>query len=299
MSRSGGPGSRPYRPAGSLRDGPWALSLTPAEAGWSYAGLRIADLPPGGSVDLATGDDEVLVLPLRGSARVTCGGEVAVLAGREGPFAGPTDFAYVPRGSRATITSAAGGQFAVPAARAGRTLPFRHAPAAGVPVELRGAGQSSREVHNLCTPGVFEADRLIVVEVITPGGNWSSYPPHKHDEAGPGESVLEEIYYYLVADGPVGPGMAYQRVYGTAGRPIDVLEEVHSGDVVLIPHGWHGPSMAVPGYDLYYLNVMAGPGPDRAWRICDDPAHSWVRETWVSQATDPRLPLVATDRRTS
>jgi 5-deoxy-glucuronate isomerase len=85
--------------------------------------------------------------------------------------------------------------------------------------------------------------------------------------------------------------MAYQRVYGTDERPIDVLEEVRTGDVVLIPHGWHGPSMATPGYDLYYLNVMAGPGTERAWLISDDPAHGWIRETWEKEPLDPRLPF--------
>ena len=104
------------------------------------------------------------------------------------------------------------------------------------------------------------------------------------------ESELEEIYYFQVAG---EDGFAYQRVYGTQERPIDVLAEVRSGDTVLIPHGWHGPSIAAPGYDLYYLNVMAGPGQDRAWLICDDPAHGWVRGTWESQATDPRLPFGA------
>jgi 5-deoxy-glucuronate isomerase len=88
--------------------------------------------------------------------------------------------------------------------------------------------------------------------------------------------------------------MAYLRVYGTSGdEEIDVLAEVRSGDVVLVPFGWHGPAMAVPGYDLYYLNVMAGPGPERAWLICDDPAHGWIRDTWTSQDVDPRLPLSA------
>ena len=115
-------------------------------------------------------------------------------------------------------------------------------------------------MRNFAPPAAFEADRLIAVEVVTPGGNWSSYPPHKHDEERPAEAILEEIYYYEVAAGPAGPGLAYQRVYGTPERPIDVLAEVGHGDVVLIPHGWHGPSMAAPGYDLYYLNVMAGPG---------------------------------------
>ena len=152
--------------------------------------------------------------------------------------------------------------------------------------------QASRQVNNFCTPDAFEADELIAVEVLTPGGNWSSYPPHKHDEDRPSaRRVLEEIYYFEVADGPAGRASATSGSTATAGTEIDVLAEVRTGDVVLIPHGWHGPSMAAPGYDLYYLNVMAGPGDERAWRICDDPAHAWVRDTWADQAVDPRLPF--------
>jgi len=123
--------------------------------------------------------------------------------------------------------------------------------------------------------------------VLTPGGNWSSYPPHKHDETRADEAELEEIYYFET------PGLGYQRVYGTPGRPIDVLAEVGAGDVVLVPHGWHGPSIAAPGYDLYYLNVMAGPEAQRSWRFCDDPAHAWIRGTWADQEMDPRLPLTS------
>jgi 5-deoxy-glucuronate isomerase len=123
--------------------------------------------------------------------------------------------------------------------------------------------------------------------VLTPGGNWSSYPPHKHDTESGDEAELEEIYYFETS------GLAYQRVYGTADRPVDVLAEVSSGDVVLIPHGWHGPSIAAPGYDLYYLNVMAGPADERAWRFCDDPAHAWVRGSWPGQDIDPRLPMTS------
>jgi 5-deoxy-glucuronate isomerase len=183
---------------------------------------------------------------------------------------------------------------AVATARATRRLPARLAPVAAVPVELRGAGPASRLVRNFATPAALEADRLIAVEVITPGGNWSSWPPHKHDEARPGESVLEEIYYFEIAGAPGGaPGLGYQRVYGTPERPIDVLVEVRDGDVVLIPHGWHGPAMAAPGYDLYYLNVMAGPGDERAWRISDDPEHAWVRATWPDQPVDPRVEALA------
>jgi 5-deoxy-glucuronate isomerase len=109
--------------------------------------------------------------------------------------------------------------------------------------------------------------------------------------------VLEEIYYFEIADGPNGAGVAYQRVYGEPDRPVEVLAEVRSGDVVLIPHGWHGPSMAAPGYDLYYLNVMAGPGEERRWLICDDPAHAWVRGTWDGVPVDPRLPFPKEDNR--
>ena len=165
----------------------------------------------------------------------------------------------------------------------------RYGAAADVSVELRGAGAASRQVNNFCSPEGFDADRLIAVEVLTPGGNWSSYPPHKHDEQQDDESALEEIYYFEVAeDGP-----AYQRVYGSGpGRDIDVCAEVRTGDTVLIPHGYHGPSMAAPGYDLYYLNVMAGPG-ERVWRFHDDPAHAWVRGSWDGMPVDARLPLTS------
>jgi len=282
---------RGHLPAGSTADGPWALSVTPRDAGWEFSGLRVLGLEARGSVSFGTGDAEALVLPLAGGCVVACEGERFELAGRQSVFAGVTDFAYLPRDSAVTVTSVEGGRFAVPSARCERRLTPRYGSAADVPVELRGAGQCSRQVNNFCTPGAFDADNLIACEVLTPGGNWSSYPPHKHDTDREGESVLEEIYFYEVKDGPTAPGMAYQRVYGEPDRPIDVLAEVRTGDVVLIPHGWHGPSMAAPGYDLYYLNVMAGPGAERAWRICDDPAHGWVREGWAEQEIDARLPM--------
>jgi len=281
-----------HLPAGSAAAGSYALEVTPESAGWGHSGLRILELRAGGSSTVDTGPDEVLVVPLSGGVEVRCDGETLVLAGRSDVFAGPTDFAYLPPGATAGLSSEAGGRFALCSARASRRLPVRYGPAADVPVELRGAGRCSRQVNNFATAGVFEADAIIACEVITPGGNWSSYPPHKHDETSEVESELEEIYYFEVAPGPDGqPGLAYQRVYGTPERPIDVLAEVRDGDVVLIPHGWHGPSIAAPGHDLYYLNVMAGPGVERAWRIVDDPAHSWIRGTWADQAVDPRLPL--------
>ncbi|HEY3002270.1 MAG TPA: 5-deoxy-glucuronate isomerase [Kribbellaceae bacterium] len=283
-----------YRPRGSTaRDG-YELAISPGEPGWEHTGLNVATLEPGGSRTIETGDCEWIVLPLSGAATVEVAGETVRLEGRSDVFAGPSDLAYVPRASTVTVTSAQGARIAFPHARAASSYPFRKLDAADVPVELRGAGQASRQVHNFGTPQVLEADSIIAVEVITPAGNWSSYPPHKHDEQRPGEeSELEEIYYFELrgesgAEGndPVG----YQRVYGTDDRPIDVLAEVRSGDVVLVPHGWHGPAMAPPGYDLYYLNVMAGPGAERAWLICDDPRHAWVRGTWAAQKVDSRLP---------
>lgn len=285
--------SKYHLPSGTSSDGPYDLLVTPESAGWGYSGLRILTLKPGEAHALSTADSEFLVLPLTGSCTVTTDGSVFELTGRTGVFASVTDFAYLPRESEALISSAAGGRFALPSARTGRSsLSARYGSKENVPVELRGAGACSRQVNNYCLPGTFDAEQLLVCEVLTPGGNWSSYPPHKHDQARPGqESELEEIYYFEVAGGENGFG--YQRVYGTEARPIDVLAEIRSGDTVLIPHGWHGPSIAAPGYDLYYLNVMAGPGQDRAWLICDDPAHGWVRTTWDAQDVDDRLPFGA------
>ena len=282
-----------YRPAGSLsRDG-WSAVLTPEDADWRFTGLRAASLTPGASLAFSSGDDEVVVLPLEGAFEATVDGDLFRLAGRTSVWAGPSDFLYVPPGSAMVVSSVAGGRFVVATARAERGFPVRHVDASRVRVELRGAGASSRDDRNFASADDFEADRLIAVEVLTPGGNWGSYPPHKHDEVRAGESELEEIYHYVVADGPSGPGLAYQHVYGTPDRPIDVLTTVGTGDVVLIPHGWHGPAMAAPGYDLYYLNIMAGPG-ERAWRACDDPAHAWVRAGWGTEPIDPRLPFRAT-----
>ena len=276
-----------YRPAGTT--GPDRVTITPATAGWTYSGLTVLDLPPGKPRELSTGEAETLVLPLTGGCKVTVDGTTFDLTGRPNVFASPTDFAYLPRESHAVLTSMSGATVALPSAVCTKRLPPRYAPAANVPVELRGAGSCSRQVNNFCTPDAFEADKLIACEVLTPGGNWSSYPPHKHDEVGPSECELEEIYYFQIAR----DGIGYQRVYGTPDRPIEVLAEVHTDDVVLIPHGWHGPSMAVPGYDMYYLNVMAGPGEERSWQISDDPAHTWIRQTWEQEDLDPRLPFKA------
>lgn len=270
----------------------YELDISPESAGWGYSSLRILQLPPGGAHGFDAGGSEWIVLPLAGACTVTADGEEFALHGRESVFTGVSDFAYVPRGARARVASADGGRFALVGARCSRRLPARYGPASGVPVELRGAGSCSRQVNNFAAAGVFEAEKLIAVEVLTPGGNWSSYPPHKHDQHRPGEeSELEEIYYYEIA--PHGPteGVGYQRVSPSREGGTDLLREVRSGEAVLIPDGWHGPSIAAPGHAMYYLNVMAGPDPERAWQICDHPDHAWVRSSWGGQPVDPRLPL--------
>lgn len=296
----------------------WEVSVTDRLEGWTHTTLRVVTLGPGGYADLTTVGEEVVVVPLSTGADVEVrrlGGDaparVVRLEGRGSVFDGPTDVVYVPQGHHLRIRShddrvgrvAVAGAYVTDTDGRGslqtRGREVTHLAADDVPVELRGAGQASREVRNFGVPGVLDATNLIACEVVTPEGNWSSYPPHKHDEERPGEETrLEEIYYHEVRVTPGSPAPegadphGYLRVYASAPeRTIDELTPVRTGDVVLVPHGWHGPAMAVPGYDLYYLNVMAGPGPERAWLICDDPAHGWVRSTWADQPVDPRLPL--------
>ncbi|WP_434617861.1 5-deoxy-glucuronate isomerase [Arthrobacter sp. A5] len=289
-------------PLGSARDGDWDISLgssgsTANIEGWAHTGLNVATLEPGAPVTMPAVGEERIVVPLNGAFTVTVDGIGYPLAGRASVFTGPSDVLYSGIGKALTISSADGGRVAVVTAPARRSYPTRLVTAAEIPVELRGAGNCSRQVHNFGTPAALEADRFIVCEVLTPAGNWSSYPPHKHDEEKDGETALEEIYYFetQVAAGSPAPADAdaigYQRVYASDDRPIDVNAEVRTGDTILVPYGWHGPAMAAPGYDLYYLNVMAGPGPVREWLISDDPHHGWIRQTWDRAEIDPRLPF--------
>ena len=274
--------------------------------GWTYTGLYAGSLLPGEERGLSTGTRELIVVPLSGSVDVQCTDSTGttsrvLLAGRSSVFDGPTDVAFVPRDSDLVLEATEPCRVAlavavVPDRPLGRVPAFQHLAAADVPVELRGAGQASREVRNFGVPGVLDAEALIACEVITPAATGartrrtSTTPAARASSRSWRRSTTTRSRPPPMLREGADP-MAYLRVYGTVEREIDVLAEVRSGDVVLVPHGWHGPAMAVPGYDLYYLNVMAGPGPERAWLICDDPAHGWVRDTWTSQAVDPRLPL--------
>ena len=280
-------------PAGSTGHDSLTVDISAADAGWTYSGLRVAVLEAGESLALDTGDDELLVLPLAGGVDVETGGEVHRLTGRSGVFEGITDSLYVPRRTAMTLTSAAGGRFALPAATAVRDLPVRYLGRDQVRTDLRGAGDCSRQVNNYALHNGVETSHLLCCEVLTPGGNWSSYPAHKHDRRGADERELEEIYYFEIASSPAGdPGFGLHRTYASdPDRPIDLCVEIRDGDVALVPHGYHGPCVAAPGYDMYYLNVMAGPDEDLVWLAPDDPAHHWIRDTWEGQDVDPRLPM--------
>jgi 5-deoxy-glucuronate isomerase len=291
-----------FHARGSLAHGPWQTVVDDSLSGWQHTGLRVAELGESDSVELPAGGVERLIVPLAGAFTVEHGSAGAIqttqLEGRASVFDGPTDVLYLSVASSATVRG--NGRIAVAEAPADEVLPSQYIARSSVPVELRGAGRSSRQVHNFGTPAALGAAKLIVCEVLTPAENWSSYPAHKHDEAVPGrESRLEEIYYFETAvsraaasadgDHPEPFGI-FVTSTSSAGE-IETTALVHSGDVALVPFGYHGPAVAAPGYDLYYLNVMAGPDRERTWLITDDPAQSWVRTMWNEQEIDPRLPF--------
>ncbi|MDT0158133.1 5-deoxy-glucuronate isomerase [Microbacterium sp. ARD32] len=296
-------GQRWFHRRGDLsRDG-WESVVDGRQPGWQHTGIRIAEIGDGDALTLDDPGVERIVVPLSGSFTVVHeghpGAATTVLRGRRSVFHGPTDVLYLPSGATARMRGA--GRVAVAEAPTREVRPWRHLRPEAVPVELRGAGSSSRQVHNFGTPEALDAVRLIVCEVITPGGNWSSYPPHKHDESVPGhESKLEEIYYFESSrsrDAHVGgeppvrdDSFGVFSTYSSPAGEIEIDARVRTGDIALVPFGYHGPAVAAPGYDLYYLNVMAGPDPERAWLISDDPAHAWVRAAWDDQIIDPRLP---------
>jgi 5-deoxy-glucuronate isomerase len=283
-----------FFPRGTLtRDG-WESVVDAGIPGWQHTGIRVAKLR-GWAAELPADDVERLIIPLSGSFSVDHDGITTALEGRRSVFDGPTDVLYVGAGTAVSIHGA--GTVAVAEAPTTVRKPSRHVRRDEVPVEVRGAGRDTRQVHNFGTPATLDAASFIVCEVITPAGNWSSHPAHKHDADVPGhESDLEEIYYFEVAPrrGSAAPADADAfgtfATYASDDRPIETNALVRTGDIALVPYGYHGPAAAAPEYDLYYLNVMAGPGQERAWLISDDPSQAWLREDWKTQPVDDRLP---------
>ena len=250
------------------------VSITPQSAGWTYVGFDLYHLEAGQSVEQATGDQEVLLVFVAGSADVAAAdSRFEGIGGRNGPFddASP-DSVYVPAGTTYRVTARSTVDLAVCAAPGTRgTRNPAYIAGASVPTETRGEGTNTRHVRNILPDHVKDiADSLIVVEVITPSGCWSSYPPHKHDTDDiPNESYLEEIYYHRLDP---SQGFAFQRVYTDSGD-LDETMTVHDGDVTLVPKGYH-PCGAPHGYALYYLNVMAG--PKRIWKFTTQTQHQWL-----------------------
>jgi 5-deoxy-glucuronate isomerase len=241
--------------------------VTPASAGWSYVGFEALALRADAPVERETGTDELCIVVLSGRCSVRSSHGDWQLGGRPDPFSGMPDAAYLPPRTRYVLEGDA--ELGLCSAPAGDGAAARVLPSSEVEPETRGHGAHERTIHPILM-GDREADSLLVCEVLTPAGHWSSYPPHKHDrDAMPDESLLEETYYHRIRP---AQGFALQRVY-TGDGTLDETVTVRDGDVVLVPRGYHTVS-APPGYELYYLNVMAG--PVRAWAVANDPDHEWT-----------------------
>lgn len=249
------------------------LNVTPQSAGWTYVGFRVVRLAAGQSYDSVEYGREACLVILSGTIDVAIGeARFAGLGERADVFSGPPTSVYVPAGRPYRIDAIGTTEVAIcTAPGTGRGIPRVIAPDA-VSEETRGHGTNTRYVRNILNDQA-DAESLLVVEVVTPGGHWSSYPPHKHDrDVFPEETLLEETYYHRLSP---PQGFAFQRVY-TDDRSLDEALTVEDGDVVMVPRGYH-PVGAAHGYDLYYLNVMAG--PQRRWVFANDPAHDWIVRT--------------------
>jgi 5-deoxy-glucuronate isomerase len=248
--------------------------VTPESAGWSYVGFQALALGPGRVFAGATGRLELCVVIVSGRCHVRSQhGDWRELGGRLDPFSGPPAAAYLPPRTNYELEAVGGdAEIALCFAPAGSGSDARVLPASEMEVELRGRGEHERTVTAILM-GQHAADSLLVCEVVTPPGHWSSYPPHKHDrDALPEESFLEETYYHRIWP---AQGFALQRVY-TRDLSLDEAVAVRDRDVVLVPRGYHTVS-APPGYAVYYLNVMAG--PVRNWAISNDPDHEWTLQS--------------------
>jgi 5-deoxy-glucuronate isomerase len=253
------------RPDPQPADDGTLLTITPESAGWGHVGFEVLFLDANRTAQRSTQARELCVVAVEGRCVVRSEHGEWEIGGRADPWSGAPGAAYLPPGTDLELEGT--GEAALCWAPANGGAPARVLEPSDV--EVRGTGTYERRIHNILM-GDREADSLLVTEVLTPGGHWSSYPPHKHDrDAMPDESFLEETYYHRVAP---AHGFGLQRVY-TADGELDVAVAVRDRDTVLVPRGYHTVS-APPGYDLYYLNVMAG--PTRAWAISNDPDHEWM-----------------------
>ena len=257
---------KPHAPdaAGCVTD------ITPASAGWRYVGFRVIKLAAGQRYEACETAREACLVILSGNASITAAEQTFDNVGeRNSVFDGSPASIYLPAFTHYAINANTPLEVAIcTAPGTGAGVPRLIAPDQ-VGDEVRGTGTNQRHVRNIL-PDTQPAESLLVVEVITPAGHWSSYPPHKHDrDLLPTESHLEETYYHRLNP---AQGFAFQRVY-TDDRSLDETMSVEDGDTVMVPRGYH-PVGTPHGYELYYLNVMAG--PRRSWVFKNDPAHEWI-----------------------
>jgi len=259
-------------------------AITPRAAGWERVSFRLDSLTAGQSLERMAENEEIALVALSGRLTVAIHGATWTFGRRAGVFDGPPEALYLPPGSDYRIAADVDAEWATCGAVSDASTDPRLIGPQDYSIEIRGAGNATRQIVTVLPPE-FPADRLLVVEVWTPAGNWSSFPPHKHDVLRmPTENRLEEIYHYRVQG---QGGFALQRIY-SPDRDVDVSFAVRDGDTALIPWGYH-TTAAAPGHALYYLNVLAG--DERALTAFEDPAYAWVRDGWGDQATDPRVPL--------
>lgn len=287
---------RPYQKA----DPDLIVSVSPQEAGWKYIHFQSRRLAAGEQWTFPAGQYEIALILLAGTLRAESNrGVWPAIGKRNNVFQGLPEALYLPIQSNLTLTGLTDCEFALAWVEAGREHPARFIPQEDVTVEIRGGDNVTRQINGIIRPG-FDCDRLVVVEVYTPGGNWSSYPPHKHDyhhtapDGSLAEADLEEVYYYKI-DRP--QGYAFQWIYTgdtsplqQKGEPIDAVLRLKNDDLVLVPEGYH-PVVSAPGFTTYYLNVLAGSA--QSLTAEDDPTYAWVKGSYKGK--DPRLPIYPVD----
>lgn len=255
-----------------------SISVTTESAGWEFCSLNVVHLSAGHSWDGTSGDEELGLVVLGGRCVVHVDGAAWAIGEREHIFSGQPWAVYIPIETPFQIVAETQSEIAICGAKAEERHPARLITPDDVAVEIRGAGNAARQINHIIKPE-FPAHRLLIVEVFTPSGNWSSYPPHKHDVSRmPAESDLEEIYYYRIHP---SDGFGLQRLY-TADGEIDEAYVIKDGHLLLVPEGYHAFAVA-QGYTGYYLNVLAGNEPVRTMQPADDPAHHWLRGTWTDE----------------
>ena len=269
--------SLPSQQAGELQ------GFSRQEAGWEWMSFFVRRLQPAGVFRTRTENEEAAFVLLGGNCLADWGQGAQRIGKRKNVFEGFPFTLYLPAQSEVTFTAETPCEIAECRVPSEARLAPKLITPGDVVSSLRGGGNVSRQIVDVITP-LFPADKLMVIEVYTPGGNWSSYPPHKHDVHNPPTEVdLDEIYYYRIRQ---SEGFAFQHLYSGEHAGERTLK-IRDGDAVLVRSGYH-PVVAGPGYDVYYLNFLAG--SSRALAVTEDPQHVWIRSTWNS--TDPRLPLV-------